>query len=445
MRTAPKTLFTVCLFSFFWVYACGTGSDDNGQLEAAEYPCIDGKAKEIYPCKNVDLYAKLSPEKLLGERLNDVWGWRDEDSGREFAIVGLTDGLSFVDITDPVNPLVVGKLWESTAGSNASRTANEILESRSLMHDDGFKGASIWRDMKVYRNHVFVVSEESGHGMQVFSLDRLLDVNNSEMPVFFEHDALYMEFETAHNIAINEETGFAYAVGTREGENCTHGGMHMVDIREPLNPQFAGCYLDERGGGVIADGYIHDTQCVIYHGPDTRNNGEEICFSSSELKFLITDVSDKSAPATLSVTGYDGAAYSHQGWLTEDHRYFLMNDELDEIHNGHPTRTYIWNVEDLEDPELVGFHDHGTNAVSHNLFIRDNYVYQGNYLAGLRILRLADLANARLEETGYFDTTPGQMALEFGGVWSVYPWFSGNTVVASDIHNGLFILKNRGE
>ena len=74
-------------------------------------------------------------------------------------------------------------------------------------------------------------------------------------------------------------------------------------------------------------GYIHDTQCILYNGPDDQYKDKEI-ISSAEGAVVITDVDDKNNPQTLSTTSHPDMGYSHQGWLTEDHRYFLMNDEL---------------------------------------------------------------------------------------------------------------------
>ena len=148
-------------------------------------------------------------------------------------------------------------------------------------------------------------------------------------------------FGNAHNIAINEETGYAYVIGSND---CS-GGLHMINIQSPSNPTYSGCYSQ--------DGYTHDTQCVIYEGIDQEYVGRELCFSSNEDTVTVTDVTDKSNPITVSINGYQGAEYTHQGWLTEDHRYFLVNDELDELYAGVTTTTYIWDLQSLENPTLI--------------------------------------------------------------------------------------------
>ena len=150
--------------------------------------------------------------------------------------------------------------------------------------------------------------------------------------------AHYSGFGSTHTLALNTSTGFAYAVGTRTCE----GGLHVVDVRTPASPRAAGCFS--------LDGYTHETQCVIYDGPDTLYRGHEICFNSNEDTLTIVDVTDKLEQAQLSRTGYGGSAYTHQGWLTEDQRFFLVNDEGDELAFRHPTRTWIWDVSDLDAP-----------------------------------------------------------------------------------------------
>ncbi len=431
---------TLPLFITLLLLGCSTSSDPE---ELNYTPCLDGMSEQ-YPCDNVELYAHLTPEELGGERLNDVWGWIDPETAREYALVGLTDGISFVDVTNPAEPVVLGKLLESTAENTPE--ANPLM----ARHDetDGSKGASSWRDMKVFNNVMYVVSDgQAEHGMQVFDLTRLRHIQDS--PEDFREDYLYSRIGNAHNIAINEDSGYAYIIGSTNGNICAEqGGLHIVDLNgNPLRPEYAGCHVEPEAGGVIRDGYIHDTQCVNYSGPDGRYAGSEVCFSSAELSFLISDVSDKESPATISNTHYEGAQYSHQGWLTEDQAYFFMNDELDEVRTGNSTRTLVWDVRDLEEPELIGFYEHNTIAITHNLYVKGSLMYQANYTAGLRVLDVSNPLPESIRTLGFFNTTPdnNQAVIngraQFLGLWSVYPYLSGDKVLVSDITNGLFVLR----
>lgn len=367
----------------------------------AATPCVAGFAG-AYPCDNVDLLAYMPLATFGSSSGNDSWGWTDPLTGKEYALMGLRDGTGFVDISDPENPLYLGKLPTRTSSST-------------------------WRDIKVFDNYAFVVSEASGHGMQVFDLTQLRNVPNP--PVTFTQTTYYGDFGNAHNIVINEDSGYAYAVGTG---TCS-GGLHMVNIQDPTNPTNAGCFS--------ADGYTHDAQCVNYIGPDADHQGEEICFNSNEDTLTIVDVTNKAAPAQVSRTGYANSAYTHQAWTDETQTYLLLDDELDEQSYGFNTRTRIWDISDLDSPQLLGFYAGSTAAIDHNLYIKDGYAYEANYRAGLQILDLSGMASARLSQVGYFDIYPANNNANFNGAWSVYPYFASGVVIISGIEQGLFIVR----
>jgi choice-of-anchor B domain-containing protein len=207
----------------------------------------------------------------------------------------------------------------------------------------------------------------------------------------------------------------------------------MIDIRNPKSPAFAGCFSE--------DGYTHDTQSVVYSGPDERFTDCEICFSSNEDTLTIVDVTDKAAPTMLSRTPYEGSAYTHQGWLTEDQRHFLLNDELDEQQSGVPTSTYIFDVADLRAPKLIGVYRAAVAAIDHNLYTKGDRVYEANYRSGLRVLDSTRVAEGELEEVAFFDVYPEDDEAEFNGAWSVYPYFESGIVIVSGIEQGLFVLR----
>ncbi|MEE8104844.1 MAG: choice-of-anchor B family protein, partial [Planctomycetota bacterium] len=225
----------------------------------SQIDCTEGSA-HAFDCNEVDLIAFLPTHTICGERgvrTNDVWGWTDAMTGKEYALVGMSNTASFVDISDPLNPIYLGKL---------------------PLHEGA--RPSTWRDIKVYKDHAFIVSDGSGrHGMQVFDLTQLRDVRDA--PVVFEETAHYDGIASAHNIVINEETGYAYSVGSSGGGETCGGGLHMINIEDPKNPQFAGCFADP-GTGRRNTGYSHDAQCVTYRGPDREHQGKEICLGANE-------------------------------------------------------------------------------------------------------------------------------------------------------------------
>jgi len=380
--------------------------------------CEDGDAAG-FGCDHVDLVSFMSKRDLgapSGILMNDLWGWTDDQTGKEYALAGRNDGTSFVDISDPANPVYLGFL-PRTAGSPAS----------------------IWRDIKVYKDHAFIVADGAGaHGVQIFDLHTLRNVANP--PVEFAETAHYDGIFSAHNIVINEETGFAYSVGNSQGGETCGGGSHIIDIRDPENPKFAGCFA-HTATGRSGTGYTHDAQCVTYKGPDERFTDHEICFAANETAISIADVSDKDSTRAIARGDYPNPGYTHQGWLSEDHRYFFVNDELDEI-NGvtDGTRTLIWDVAQLDDPILVNEYVSANKASDHNLYVKGHYMYQSNYVSGLRVV---DVSNVEAPvEVGHFDTVPwGSDRPGFGGSWSNYPFFKSGVIIVSSSEEGLFVLK----
>ena len=376
---------------------------------------------EGFPCKDVALLSLISASDLVNGPcdfcLNDVWGWVDPVSGREFALSGTEAHVSFVEVTDPVNPVIVGKL-------------------RS--HDPA--AVTWWRDLKVYNDHMYVVVDNRGsNGIQVFDLKNLL--SPPSIPYEFEQTAHYDGLGHAHNVVVNEATGFLFATGSRGGTgNTCPAGLHMIDINNPTSPTYAGCFIDSMTG-YNAPGYVHDAQCVIYNGPDADYTGREVCFMANETAISLADVTDKSAPVKIAHASYPDVNYAHQGWLTEDHRYFIQNDELDEVYvYGQRTRTLIWDVNDLDDPVLNGEYRGETEATDHNLYVVGDYVYMANYTNGMRIVDIHDISSPR--EIAYFDTYPPNDDTGFNGAWTAYPYLPSGTILVNSSPVGLFMLRH---
>jgi choice-of-anchor B domain-containing protein len=206
-------------------------------------------------------------------------------------------------------------------------------------------------------------------------------------------------------------------------------------VSDPGDPVVTGCFGE--------DGYTHDIQCVVYDGPDTDYTGREICVASNEDTVTVVDFTDKADPQLVSRLPYETSAYTHQGWLTEDHAYFLLGDELDELEGTvGETTTYVFDVRDLDAPALRGVHEDGT-SIDHNIFVKDGLAFQSNYTAGLEITDTYKVEQGRLTERGFFDVFPADDSTQFAGTWSNYPYFDSGTVVVTGTEEGLFVLKNR--
>ncbi|MGD1946938.1 MAG: choice-of-anchor B family protein [Croceivirga sp.] len=414
-----KCFALLFVFIFGFILACG--SDDNDEDTMAEdgmgvtddsssapimgfSPCENGMASE-FPCNGYDLLGRIQHSTFSAREGNDIWGWTDTSTSKEYALIGLDNGTAFVDITDTENLVYLGKLPTATTSST-------------------------WRDIKVYGDHAFIVSEANNHGMQVFDLTRLRTVDNP--PITFESDARYTEIGNAHNVVIIEAVGFAYPVGTAINDAFL-GGVHFVDISDASNPIAA--------GGYGADGYTHDAQVVTYNGPDTDYTGREIFIGSNEDRVVIVDITDKSNPVAISAIDYPQVHYTHQGWLTEDQRYFLLGDEVDEIQVGFNSRTIVFDFSDLDNPEFHFAYSGPTAAIDHNGYVKGNEFFLANYTAGMRVVDISDIENRNMSETGFFDTFPTNDNTSFSGVWSVYPYFESGKIIINDSNTGFFVVQ----
>ena len=343
-----------------------------------------------FPTSNMEFLSHVPLSAMGGGGGSDIWGWTDPMTGREYALMGRTNGTAFVDVTDPRSPEYVGNLPTHTSDS-------------------------LWRDIKVYQNHAYVVSDGNGpHGIQIFDLTTLRGVTS---PQTFSATAHWDGIRDAHNIAINEDSGFAYGVGTNLGNIA-------IDLSNPLAPVYAG---DVAGG--------HDVQAVNYHGPDADYAGREILIASSgNERIVIQDVTNKSSVTTIANPAYPGGQYSHQGWLTEDHAYFYLNDEFDS------KWTHMWDVNDLDNPVYQGFIPSLETSIDHNLYVKGNFIYAANYTSGLQVFDIGDPAEADLTRVASIDTFAGSGA-NYNGAWSVYPFFDSGTLIISDMSNGLVVAR----
>jgi len=380
------------------------GTEEETGVPRSFTPCDNGMAGQ-YPCKGYDLLGGISLEDFGSESGNDIWGWTDTSTGKEYALMGLDDGTAFVDISDTEDLIYLGKLPTATV-------------------------ASSWRDIKVYQDYAYIVAEANDHGVQVFDLKKLRDV--SAVPIVFSADNRYTDIGNAHNIVINEATGFAYPVGT-DRNDVFNGGVHFLDLQDAANPIAA--------GGWGENGYTHDAQVVNYTGPDSDHNGAEIFVGANETQVVVVDISQKDAPVTLATLDYPFLGYTHQGWFTEDQRYFILGDELDEINSGFRSRTLIFDMTDMDNPVLHDTYLGPTSAIDHNGYVVGDEFFLANYTAGVRVLDISGIEEKSISEIGFFDTFPANNNTQFDGVWSIYPFFESGKILVSDINRGLVIIK----
>ena len=328
---------------------------------------------------------------------NDCWGYVSP-SGREYAMMGMQSSFVFVEVTDPQNPQV---LYQHSGPS------------------------STWRDIKVFGTYAYGVTEGGG-GIYVYNMSDIDNGNVSFVGTF--NAAGSITTGATHNVAINTESGYLYRAGGGQA------GLRIYDLNaNPASPQYVG----EWNGR-----YVHDVQVVTWNsGPLAGRELAFCCCGGAGVR--IVDVTNKANPVEIGVTSYPNVEYCHQGWLTEDRRYFIVNDELDEQSFGIPTTTRVIDVSDPTSPFWADSYTNGSPSIDHNLYIKGNMVFAANYTSGLRIFDISDPFNA--VEIGFIDTFPGSNATSFNGAWSTYPYLPSGTVLISDIQQGLITVRTQFE
>ena len=212
---------------------------------------------------NMTLLTHVNDYRSTG--YNDVWGYTSPD-GREYALLGVKNGTSIVDITNPQNSV-------------------EVAFIRSP-HSD-------WQDIKTYQHYAYTVNE-SGGGIHIIDLQNL--------PGSAELVDTYEGFSTSHNIYIDEENGLLYAEG---------GGskpVRILSLASPTNPQEIASF-----GIECHDVFVQDGRAYISEG----NSGSVGVF----------DVSDPTAPALLERIHFPLSGYVHNAWVDESNSYLISTEE----------------------------------------------------------------------------------------------------------------------
>lgn len=370
-------------------------------------PCLDGMAG-IYPCDNVDLVSYMSLAEIganpNNDNTSDIWGWVSPVTGKEYALVAVSNGLAFVDISTLESPVYLGSLPTHT-------------------------GNSLWRDVETMDHYAFVGSEASGHGLQIFDL---LQLDNVSSPTSFVETAYYGGFGHSHTIAIDPVSKTLMAMGS----DTFNGGPHLVDISNPLEPILVGGYQDL--------GYTHDGTILTYNGPDQNHQGEVIvvaCNGNSGWGVVTLNVTDPTDILFLDSDEYPQRGYTHQGWFTKDMTHYLINDELDEQNFGTTTRTHIYDFSDLDNIVYMNYYLSNNTSIDHNLYTKDQFVYESNYRSGVRILDAARVSSGILNEVGYFDLFPANDMMLYSGTWSNYPYLPSGVNLATSMYDGFFVLR----
>jgi len=313
-----------------------------------------------------------------GKTLNDIWGY--SSGGNEYALVGLTDGFSVVDVTNPNNVVQV-------------QTQNGIN--------------STWRDIKTWGNYAYV-SNESGNGVEIFDLSGL----PGSMTNSFWTGNGNVNFQSAHNLYI-DEFGIMYVFGANYGV----GGAIMADVAaNPTNPPVVGVYNTR----YCHDGYARNN--ILY--TSEINNGI----------FSIVDVTNKSNTVVLATQSTTNN-FTHNAWLSDNGDYLFTTDETGGSEVGSYDISNINNIQRIDGH----FSSLSNGTVPHNTHVLDDCLITSWYTDGVTVVDAK--VPSILVEVGYYDTYPQGSGGSFGGCWGAYPFLPSGNILASDQSNGLFVLE----
>ena len=355
------------LSSFFFISTCfsqiptdPSGTSHGGLLNMQELGYLD-----LVSIHNSDL--------------SDIWGW--SNGNQEYAIVGVNNGTSVVDVTNPANPTEV-------------------------FYEPGMN--SIWRDIKTYNGYAYVTTEAQ-NGLLIIDLNSL--PGNSNLNTSYYTGPNSNQWESAHNLYI-DENGICYIFGANRG----NGGCIMLDLNtNPMNPSEV---------GEIDDWYVHDGVA----------RGDTLYLAHITDGFMtMWDISSIGSPVMLGQQTTPGN-FSHNLWMSDDGNYIYTTDEI--------TNGYIGEY-DITDPNNMTELDRiqsspGMDVIPHNVHFIDDYIVSSYYRDGVVIHDVSNKGN--MVEVGNFDTAPNLSGDGFNGCWGVYPWLPSGNIIASDIEKGLYVL-----
>ena len=354
-----------------------------------------------FASSNVGLYKNFS-NASFGTGANGAANCKAyvSPSGREYAIIGLSNAVAVVEITTPANSTIL---------------TNKIMGP-----------SSVWREFAQYGNYAYCGIEQTGQGMQIIDISQV----DSNIVSLVKTETLGGSLSTIHSLQANAASGYLYLNGSNMG------GLQILSLADPVNPTVVGSWF----GHYVHDSYLH----TYTSGPYA---GLEIAFLfGGSAGMTILDVTNKAAPFVRANISYPNRTYTHQGFPTPNMKYMLIDDELDETNspNVNFSTTYVLDIENLDAPFFVTSIQFGIPSIDHNLFINEVngslYAFEANYTSGLRIYDVTDVNNASV--AGWFDTYPPNNAQNYNGAWGADRVPSG-TVIVSDINRGLFVLDVR--
>lgn len=307
----------------------------------------------------------------------NIWGHVDS-LGNEYALVGASQGLSIVDVTDPDNPFEVAQI----PGPD-----------------------NLWKEVKTWQGYAYVVTE-GGNGVQIVNLNNLPSTN-----IPYQYWQPTINNQTLNAIhALHIDNGKLYLYGG----DINPGGCIIADLSNPWSPVYLGRYSQN----YIHDGYVRNDTLYGGHIYDGY--------------FSIMDVSNPANPVILA-TQPTPSNFTHNTWLSDDSKTLFTTDEVSDSYLATYDISDINNIIELDRFQTTP----GSGSVVHNTHINDDWAVTSWYTDGVSIVDGHRPQN--LVEVARYDTYAGS-GDGMTGAWGVYPFLPSGNLVVSNIDEGLFVL-----
>lgn len=335
--------------------------------------------------------------KIDGDQLwSDIGGYYGSINKKEYAILLGNDSFYFFDITEPTQTKLVTVF-------------------------NGYSTKSINRDVEVYGHYAYFVSERSGSlgGLQILDLQYLPD---SVHEVYRSNDLSVQ----AHTVFIEAASKRLYIC-----QNSKKTGISALDVLSLQNPEqptfLASLQVPVNGLGSPQFNQVHE----MFSRNDT------VYLSCYEAGLYIMDLRDLKNQKLLSViSNYPQRGTNHSSWLNEKGDKIMFTDE----NLGSPIK--IFDIKDISNPKQVVYFNSHPNALPHNAYWKNNMAVVSSYEDGVYVYDLTDPNNPK--KHAYYDTytlNADGVFSGFHGCWGVWPFLPSGNIIASDISEGLFVLK----
>lgn len=330
-----------------------------------------------------------SMQKVSGDQIwNDVTGWKDSVTGREYMIAGNTDSIYFFDVTDPTNIVMCDR-------------------------EDGVAKLCINRDYATYQHYVYCVSDQNFGALQIFDLQYLPD----SVHKVYQSDTLGAN---THTIFIDAPSKRMYMCSNKF-KPFGVSPMDIISLEDPLHPVRIGRLVPPSG----SFSHVHE----VYARHDT------VYCSAGNAGLYIYDARDASnlIPLGSVIPPYPQNAYNHSSWLDSSGKYILFCDETPA-----GVGMKLYDLTDISEPRIVGdpFKAEGS---PHNAYWMGRYAYASTYYGGVQVYDMENDPSPDL--VAFYDTYPIPYTDSYRGCWGVWPFLPSGNILASDMSFGLFVLR----